>query len=73
MASRLWAISLKPVPGQAVDGRLPGHYQLNVRYGVADTWWKTLLKQQRHNGRVRYSLMVSIKTEQTDVDFSLRN
>lgn len=31
-------------------------------------WWKTLLKQERYNDRVRYSLVVSIKTEQSDVD-----
>ncbi|OXT76441.1 hypothetical protein CF344_02530 [Pseudomonas aeruginosa] len=31
-------------------------------------WWKTLLKQERYNDRVRYSLVVSIKTEQADVD-----
>ena len=31
-------------------------------------WWKTLLKQQRYNDRVRYSLVVSIKTEQADID-----
>ncbi|WP_462381268.1 S8 family peptidase [Pseudomonas sp. Marseille-QA0892] len=31
-------------------------------------WWKTLLKQERYNDRVRYSLVVSIKTEQIDID-----
>lgn len=31
-------------------------------------WWKTLLKQERYNDRVRYSLVVSIKTEQAYVD-----
>jgi hypothetical protein len=31
-------------------------------------WWKTLLKEGRVNNRARYSLVVSIKTQQTDVD-----
>ncbi len=31
-------------------------------------WWKTLLKQERYNDHVRYSLVVSIKTEQTAID-----
>lgn len=31
-------------------------------------WWKTMLKQGRCNDRVRYSLVVSIKTEQSDID-----
>ena len=31
-------------------------------------WWKTLLRQERYNDHVRYSLVVSIKTEQADVD-----
>lgn len=31
-------------------------------------WWKTLLRQERYNDRVRYSLVVSIKTEQSEVD-----
>lgn len=31
-------------------------------------WWKTLVKQQRYDDTVRYSLVVSIKTQQTDVD-----
>lgn len=34
----------------------------------APGWWKTLVKQQRFNDDVRYSLVVSIKTQQTDVD-----
>lgn len=31
-------------------------------------WWKTLVKQQRYDDTVRYSLVVSIRTPQTDVD-----
>lgn len=31
-------------------------------------WWKTLVKQERYNDKVRYSLVVSIKTEQADID-----
>lgn len=31
-------------------------------------WWKTLLKENRVNNRTTYSLVVSIKTQQTDVD-----
>ena len=31
-------------------------------------WWKTILKEGRFNNRVRYSLVVSIKTQQTTVD-----
>lgn len=34
----------------------------------APGWWKTLVKQQRFNDDVRYSLVVSIKTQQTEVD-----
>lgn len=34
----------------------------------APGWWKTLLKKNRYNDDVRYSLVVSIKTQQTDVD-----
>ena len=34
----------------------------------APGWWKTLVKQQRYNDDVRYSLVVSIKTQQTEVD-----
>mgnify|MGYP003149204039 FL=1 len=31
-------------------------------------WWKTLVKQEKYNETARYSLVVSIKTKQTDVD-----
>lgn len=31
-------------------------------------WWKTLVKQRKYNETARYSLVVSIKTEQTEVD-----
>ncbi len=31
-------------------------------------WWKTLVKQQRYDDTVRYSLVVTIKTKQTEVD-----
>ncbi|MCK6254082.1 S8 family peptidase [Pseudomonas fragi] len=31
-------------------------------------WWKTLVKQQRYDDTVKYSLIVSIKTRQTEVD-----
>jgi hypothetical protein len=31
-------------------------------------WWKTLVKHQRYDDTVRYSLVVSIKTQQTNVD-----
>lgn len=34
----------------------------------APGWWKTLVKQGRFNEKVRYSLVVSIKTQQTDID-----
>lgn len=34
----------------------------------APGWWKTLVKQKRFNDEVRYSLVVSIKTQQTTVD-----
>jgi hypothetical protein len=34
----------------------------------APGWWKALVKQRRFNDSVRYSLIVSIKTQQTDVD-----
>ncbi len=31
-------------------------------------WWKTLVKQQRYDDTVRYSLVVTIKTKQTEID-----
>lgn len=34
----------------------------------APGWWKTLVKKNRYNEDVRYSLVVSIKTEQNEVD-----
>lgn len=34
----------------------------------APGWWKTLVKKKRFNESVRYSLVVSIKTEETTVD-----
>lgn len=34
----------------------------------APGWWKTLVKKNRFNDSVRYSLVVSIKTEETTVD-----
>lgn len=34
----------------------------------APGWWKTLVKKNRYNDSVRYSLVVSIKTQQTEVD-----
>jgi len=31
-------------------------------------WWKTLVKQQKYNDTARYSLVVSIKTKQAEID-----
>ena len=34
----------------------------------APGWWKTLVSKNRFDDKVRYSLVVSIKTQQTEVD-----
>ena len=34
----------------------------------APGWWKTLVKKKRYNDAVRYSLVVSIKTQQAEID-----
>ncbi|MEB8056093.1 S8 family peptidase [Pseudomonas fulva] len=34
----------------------------------APGWWKTLVKKNRYNEDVRYSLVVSIKSQQTEID-----
>ncbi|GFZ68601.1 hypothetical protein PSE10B_51230 [Pseudomonas amygdali pv. eriobotryae] len=34
----------------------------------APCWWKTLVKKKRFNESAKYSLFVSIKTEETTVD-----
>lgn len=50
--------------GKAVE--LAGRGMLGIYPALG--WWKTLVKQERYNDTVRYSLVVSIKTQQTDVD-----
>lgn len=39
-----------------------------IAVSPASGWWKTNAKQGKYHNRARYSLVVSIKTQQTDVD-----
>lgn len=50
--------------GTAAD--LAGRGMLGIYPALG--WWKTLVKHQRYDDTVRYSLVVSIKTQQTSVD-----
>lgn len=50
--------------GTAAD--LAGRGMLGIYPALG--WWKTLVKQNRYDDTVRYSLVVSIKTQQTEVD-----
>ncbi|HDK9341716.1 TPA: S8 family peptidase [Staphylococcus aureus] len=39
-----------------------------IAVSPASGWWKTITKQGKYHNRARYSLVVSITTQQTDVD-----
>lgn len=51
---------------QGTAAELAGRGMLGIYPALG--WWKTLVKQERYDDTVRYSLVVSIKTQQEDVD-----